>query len=256
MIKLFGAKWSRDELISAFNIYCKIPFAKIGSNNTAVKELAILINRSPSAVAFKLVNFASLDPALQERHISGMSHVSKADIEIWKEFHDNWEELAYQSELILAKFKKVPIEQSSLINTADLPREGKERESIVRIRVNQSFFRQMVLTSYDHRCCITGTTVPGLLIASHIIPWVADKRNRMNPCNGLCLNALHDSAFDQGLITITVDYRLKLSLALQEVNASNLLFFIPFEGKRILLPQRFLPSADAVAYHNKYIFIK
>lgn len=114
----------------------------------------------------------------------------------------------------------------------------------------------MVLTSYDHRCCITGTTVPGLLIASHIIPWVADKRNRMNPCNGLCLNALHDSAFDQGLITITVDYRLKLSLALQEVNASNLLFFIPFEGKQILLPQRFLPSAEAVAYHNKYIFIK
>ncbi len=215
-----------------------------------------MINRSPSAVAFKLVNFASLDPALQERHISGMSHVSKADIEIWKEFHDNWEELAYQSELILAKFKKVPVEQSSLINTADLPREGRERESIVRIRVNQSFFRQMVLTSYDHRCCITGTTVPGLLIASHIIPWVADKRNRMNPCNGLCLNALHDSAFDQGLITITVDYRLKLSLALQEVNASNLLFFIPFEGKQILLPQRFLPSKEAVAYHNEYIFIK
>jgi putative restriction endonuclease len=248
--------WSRNELIAAFNIYCKIPFAKIGWNNTTVKELATLINRSPSAVAYKLTNFASLDPYLQERHISGMSHVSKADIEIWKEFHDNWEELSYQSELILAKFKNLPIEQSSLINTTDLPREGKERESIVRIRVNQSFFRQMVLTSYDHKCCITGTTVPGLLIASHIIPWVADRRNRMNPSNGLCLNALHDRAFDHGLITITADYRLKLSPALQEINASNLLFFIPFEGRQIFLPQRFLPSAEAVAYHNEHVFIK
>jgi putative restriction endonuclease len=253
---LFGTKWSRDELIVAYNTYCKIPFGKIDSNNSVVKELAILINRSPSAVAFKLANFARLDPSLQKRNISGMSHGSKADIEIWNEFNDNWEELAYQSELILAKFKNLPIEQSSLINTTDLPREGKERESIVRIRVNQSFFRQMVLTSYDHKCCITGTTVPGLLIASHIIPWVADKRNRMNPCNGLCLNALHDRAFDLGLITITADYRLKLSPALQEINASNLLFFISFEGRQIFLPQRFRPSAEAVAYHNAYVFIK
>lgn len=248
--------WSRDELIAAFNIYCKIPFAKIGWNNPTVKELATLINRSPSAVAYKLTNFARLDPSLQKRNISGMIHGSKADIEIWNEFHDNWEELAYQSELILAKFKNVPVEKSSLINTTDLPREGKERESIVRIRVNQSFFRQMVLTSYDHRCCITGMTVPELLIASHIIPWVADKSNRMNPSNGLCLNALHDSAFDQGLITITVDYHVKLSPALREVNVSNLLFFIPFEEKQILIPQRFRPSAEAVAYHNKYVFMK
>jgi putative restriction endonuclease len=253
---LFGTNWSRDELIVAFNIYCKIPFAKINSNNNAVKELAILVNRSPSAVALKLANFARLDPSLQKRHISGMSHGSKAEIEIWKEFNDNWEELAYQSELILAKLKNVPVEKSSLINTTDLPREGKERESIVRIRVNQSFFRQMVLTSYDHRCCITGMAVPGLLVASHIIPWAADKRNRMNPCNGLCLNALHDSAFDQGLITITAEYRLKLSSCLKVVDDNNLLFFIAFEGKKILLPQRFLPSAEAVAYHNKHIFIK
>jgi putative restriction endonuclease len=253
---LFGTNWSRDELIVAFNIYCKIHFAKISSNNSTVKELAILINRSPSAVALKLVNFARLDPSLQKRHISGMSHGSKAEIEIWKEFNDDGEELAYQSELILSKFKNLPIEKSSLIDTTDLPREGKERESIVKIRVNQSFFRQMVLTSYDHRCCITGMTVPELLIASHIIPWAADKRNRMNPCNGLCLNALHDSAFDQGLITITSEYCLKLSSALKAVDDSNLRFFSPFEGKQIFLPQRFLPSAEAVAYHNKYVFVK
>lgn len=185
-----------------------------------------------------------------------MSHGSKAEIEIWKEFNDDGEELAYQSELILAKFKNLPVEKSSLINSTDLPREGKERESIVRIRVNQSFFRQMVLTSYDHRCCITGMAVPELLIASHIIPWAADKRNRMNPCNGLCLNALHDSAFDQGLITITAEYRLKLSSCLRMADDRNMLFFIPFEGKQIFLPQRFLPSAEAVAYHNKYVFIK
>ncbi len=40
-------------------------------------------------------------------------------------------------------------------------------------------------------------------VASHIVPWAEDRRNRLNPHNGLCLSAPHDRAFDQGLITIT-----------------------------------------------------
>jgi hypothetical protein len=42
-----------------------------------------------------------------------------------------------------------------------------------------------------------------LQVASHIVPWAEDRRNRLNPHNGLCLSAPHDRAFDQGLITIT-----------------------------------------------------
>ena len=65
-----------------------------------------------------------------------------------------------------------------------------------KARVNQRFFRDLILDNYQSQCCLTGIAVPDLLIASHIVPWADDPKNRLNPCNGLCLNALHDKAFD------------------------------------------------------------
>lgn len=246
--------WSRDELIVAFNLYCKTPFSKINFRNKGINELASIIQRSPSAVALKLANFARFDPALQQRNISGMTHGGKAEAEIWNEFRNNWEELAYQSELILANFKNETIESSTKIIKDDLPKEGKERQSFVKTRVNQYFFRQTILASYDNKCCITGISIPDLLVASHIIPWATDKKNRMNPCNGLCLNALHDVAFDRGLITITPDYHVKLSLVLKKRQYANKAFFDQFENRTITLPQKFSPSLEFLEFHNKYIF--
>ena len=78
------------------------------------------------------------------------------------------------------------------VDTGDLPPAGREREATVRLRVNQSFFRDRILSAYNFRCCVTGLTVQPLLTASHIIPWAEDEKNRLNPRNGLCLNALHD----------------------------------------------------------------
>lgn len=249
--------WIRDELVIAFNLYCKIPFTKINSSNKQVKELSNILGRSVSAVALKLANFARLDPALQDRNISGMRHGSKSEIEIWKEFHGNWEELTYQSELLLAKYKGESIEQSAKINLDNLPTEGKERQSIVQTRVNQNFFRSAILASYDDRCCITGLNVKELLIASHIIPWSVDKENRMNPSNGLCMNLLHDKAFDRGLITVTNDYKIKLSNKLIKSikNTTVESFFLPYHDKYITLPQKFLPNVSFLQYHQNNVFI-
>ncbi len=244
--------WSKSELIVAFNLYCKTPFTKINANNKKVKELAQIIDRSDSAVALKLANFARLDPALQKRNITGMSHGSKGEVEIWNEFHNNWEALAYQSEQILAKYKNESLEYITDIESFDLPREGKERESVIKTRVNQYFFRKTILASYDNKCCITGISLPQLLVASHIIPWAVDEKNRMNPCNGLCLNPLHDTAFDKGLITITPDYNIKISEMLKKEKKS---FFMHFENTKITLPQRFLPEREFLEYHNNNIFI-
>ncbi len=249
--------WSKEELILAFNLYCKTPFTKINASHKGVKELAPIIGRSVSAVALKLANFARLDPALQKRNISGMSHGSKGEVEIWNIFNDNWEELAYQSELILAKYKKETIENSADIINYDLPPEGKEREAIVKTRVNQYFFRKTILASYDNHCCITGISKPELLIASHIIPWSIDESNRMNPKNGLCLNALHDKAFDRGLISVTPDYILKISEELiQSIKSQLDVYFIPFNNKKITLPQRFLPDKEFLDFHCTKIFRK
>jgi putative restriction endonuclease len=149
-------------------------------------------------VALKLVNFSSLDPTLQARGISGMGNASKLDEEVWKEFYNNWGEALIYSEKLLAKEKKTTIEKQNDVDLSDLPSEGKEKERLVRTRVNQSVFRKIILATYNNTCCITRINNADLLIASHIIPWSKDEKNRLNPMNGLCLNALHDRAFDKG----------------------------------------------------------
>lgn len=249
--------WTRNELIVAFNLYCKTPFTKINSSNKGVQELARIIGRSVSAVALKLANFARLDPALQGRNISGMSHGSKGEEEIWNEFNSNWEGLAFESERILADYKGSFIENVVEVSEIEELPIGKEGESLVKVRVNQAFFRSAVLASYNSKCCITGISIPELLVAGHITPWSIDQKNRTNPANGLCLNALHDRAFDKGLMTITPDYTIKLSDKLLENvrKVDSELFFLPFEAKKITLPNKFLPHREFLEYHNANIFI-
>lgn len=247
--------WTREQLIVTFNLYCKMPFSKAVSTNPDVIRLAEMIGRTPSAVAFKLGNFGSFDPELKKRGIGGLPNASRLDKEIWDEFNSNWEELAFESERLIAEFEKRPIEDVAQIDLSDLP-IGKERESLVKIRVNQSFFRQTVLSSYGGKCCVTGLNIPSLLVASHIVPWGKDKDNRTNPKNGLCLNSLHDKAFDNGLMTITTEYRVKLSRRLNDLDASDFIkrAFYSFEGMEISLPNRFQPDKDFLVFHNKEVF--
>jgi putative restriction endonuclease len=249
-------RWSREESVVAFNLYCKIPFSKIHYKHPEIIALSSLLGRTPSSIALKLVNFASLDPALRKRNISGMKHVSKLDEEIWNGYYGNPETLAYESEVFLANFKKEPVEKSANIDIENLPAEGKEREILIKARVNQSFFRLIVLTSYESKCCITGLSVPDLLVASHIIPWAVDEKKRMNPHNGLCFNMLHDKAFDKGFITITPEYIVKLSPTLRGLKDKTALdtFFAPYENRSIRLPQRFFPEKAFLKYHNDNVF--
>lgn len=249
--------WTREELILAFNLYCKTPFGKIHIRNPKIIELAKLLGRTPSAVSWKLANFARLDPALKERQISGATHGNKAEAQVWEEFHQNWEELAFESERMLARLKDISLQESTVIPEEEQFEEGKESERIVRVRVKQNFFRQMVLASYSYRCCITGLAVPELLNASHIVPWVVDPKNRLNPRNGLCLNSLHDRAFDRGLLTITTDYRVKMSTKLKMLSDdASLLLLLRYDNVRVNLPDRFVPDNNFLAYHNKNIFLK
>ncbi|MEX0314484.1 MAG: HNH endonuclease [Allomuricauda sp.] len=247
--------WSREEHIVAFNLYCKVPFTKINSSNKAIQELAPIIGRSVGAVTMKLANFVRLDPDLQKRNISGLTQGAKGEEEVWEEFNGNWEELSWQSEKILAKLKGQSIESTVQEDKDDLILEGKEKESIVKTRVNQSFFRKTVLASYNFSCCITGISIQDLLIASHIIPWSRDNSNRVNPANGLCLNSFHDKAFDRGLITVTPDYRIKTSqIVTNTKDKETSKYFLPYDGQKIKLPQKFYPDVKFLKWHNDNIF--
>src|SRR5579863_5164197 len=93
--------WTREELIVAFNLYCRIPFGRIHIGNPLIVEVAKAMGRTPSALSWKLANFARLDPALQKRNIAGAAHGAKADAEVWNEFNNNWEKLSFESERLL-----------------------------------------------------------------------------------------------------------------------------------------------------------
>jgi len=241
--------WTEEEHIIAFNYYCRIPFSKIDTRNPEVQELASLIDRSVNAASMKLSNFARLDPELQKRNISGLSHGSKLEKVVWDKFHANWDEMLYESEKLIASYKNKSVNE--LYNLDMDSYAGLDKETTTKTRVNQKQFRNMVLASFDHKCCITGIAIDELLISSHIIPWHIDKKNRLNPRNGLCLNALHDKAFDQGLLTITPDYKVRLSESLQK---STYDFFKKYKNQSIKLPNRFLPDREFLEYHNHKIF--
>jgi putative restriction endonuclease len=249
-------KWSREELIIAFNLYCKTPFGKIHSHNPEIIALAKILGRTPSAVSWKLANFARLDPSLQDRNIAGASHGSKLDAEIWDEFNHDWGKLGFESEKLLAQKTGKQVEEVTDIEVFDLPKTGKERETVVKVRVNQSFFRKTVLAAYDFKCCITGLGIPELLNASHIVPWSKDEINRVNPRNGLCLNAIHDRAFDRGLLTITPEFKIKISKSIKRDNIDSAVhdFLFRYDGSDIKLPTKFLPDANFLKYHNKSVF--
>lgn len=252
--------WTREELILAINLYCKLPFGKMHKTNADIIELATLIGRSPSSVALKLGNFASFDPTLKARGIKGAANASKLDKAIWDEFYNNWNEALLQSEELLAQKYHSTIEKFNEIEFENLPKDGKEKERIIKTRVNQSLFRKVVLATYNNKCCITGLAQPELLIASHIVPWSKNESIRLNPMNGLCLNALHDKAFDSGLIAIRPDdYCIILSDKLKQkklMSAGLETNFIAYEHKQIILPDKFLPEPEYLDYHYKHIFKK
>ena len=244
--------WSPEEHILAFNLYSQIPFGTIHERNPKIQELAKLIGRSVGAVSRKLANFSRLDPFLQKRGIKGLTHGAKGEEEVWNEFAKHPEALAFESERLLAEREGRRVEETAQIETDDLPPPGKERDAIVRIRVNQSFFRRRVLSAYDFRCCVTGLGIKSLLVASHIVPWSIDKDNRLNPRNGLCLNALHDRAFDSGLMWVEKGFIIRLSdKLLKEKDGPDEIreWFLSFDGKSLLLPKNFQPDSNLLLKH-------
>ncbi len=244
--------WTREEHILAFALYSQIPFGTIHVGNPKIQELARILGRTVGSVSYKLANFSRLDPALQQRGIRGMEHGAKGEEEIWKEFTHRPEALAFESQRLLAERLGESVEQLAGIETDDLPPEGLDREAIVKVRVNQSFFRQRILSAYNFTCCVTGLTTRPLLVASHVIPWAEDSSNRLNPRNGLCLNALHDRAFDRHLMWIDDAFTIRLSPKLHSGNADSrqtLEWLAGFEGKSLLLPKNFRPDPVLLAKH-------
>ena len=248
--------WSHDDLLVVCGQYFGLPFGQMHARNAKVIELARLLGRTPSSVAMKLVNLASLDPAHQARGIKGLSNHTRADELIWAEFQKHWEQMSISSETRLEALK---IRQGTIAASDPLTVTSSgstEVERLVMVRTMQSVFRKVVLAAYNSTCCITGTPVPALLIASHILPWSRFPEERLNPRNGLCLAAHFDRAFDDGLITFDEQMCLLLSPALRRYLPNEALEseFVRREGQPFVRPDRFVPEPQFIAHHRMSIF--
>lgn len=237
--------WTRDEEIIVFNLYCKIPFNRSSKNHPDVIRIAELIERSPSAVNMKIGNLGSFDETLSSRGVKGLKHASKLDAQVWAEFNNHWDELAFESERLIAALQG----KSDELPVAD------EESVAVRRKVNQDFFRRAVFASYQNVCCVTGLNISELLVASRIKS-VGDEGERTNPANGLCMNALHGRAFDLGFITVTPDYKIHVATDIFDAydNAVVEKFFRAYDGQRIDRPEKFLPPKSFLEYHNDVVF--
>ncbi|MEY2859669.1 MAG: hypothetical protein RL392_127 [Pseudomonadota bacterium] len=261
-----GSNWTRAQTLAALHVYLQLPFGQLHQRNPKLVELAKWIGRTPGSIALKLVNLASLDPVIVASGRSGMGNASALDKQIWQELQTNWDVVALEAiaeyEALAAAHEAKPDE--GLLD--DLPQpeilqileEGKTRTATVQVRVNQARFRRAVLSGYNTTCCISGLQNERLLIASHIVPWSEDTHNRLNPQNGLCLSALHDRAYDQGLITVMPDYTVRVSRKLKTKNVDVFAeqSLLHFDNKRIQMPSRLAPAPEFLQWHaQKFGFL-
>lgn len=210
-------KWTREELLLTLNLYCKLPFSKFSSTTPEIIHLANVIERTPGAVAMKLSNFASLDDSLSQ---AGLANASRLDKSIWEEFTGNWDQVALESEQILASRNGEDVNEDTEEQFTQIVKATESKQT-VKVRLGQRFFRSTVLGNYNSQCCICGLPIESLLIASHIVPWKIDTTNRLNPQNGMSLCAIHDKAFDRGLLTIDEQYRVLLGVDLANLFESQ-----------------------------------
>lgn len=127
------------------------------------------------------------------------------------------------------------------------------------IFIRGGVFKRSIPKIYDHRCCISGMRIMGppniqMIDACHIHPFSLSNDDTVS--NGIALSPTLHRAFDRGLISITEDYKVKVSGLVNDKDSKFTLS--QFEGKHILLPGRttWHPSLESINWHQENIFLK
>lgn len=125
---------------------------------------------------------------------------------------------------------------------------GESREAVIKVRVNQSIFREKLLQRYS-KCCMCGVSDEAFLIASHIKPWSESEPNeKLDVENGFLMCPNHDKAFDQGWITFNDEGEIIISNRLKTVDR---IFLNINDDAKVQLTER---NKRFLQYHRKNIF--
>lgn len=123
-------------------------------------------------------------------------------------------------------------------------------ESIGTRRQGHANFSKEVKQNYNYKCAVCGITETEFLLAGHISGWAEDKKNRLNPSNGLCLCPLHDKAFEHGYISLDNAYKIIINT---KINKKSVLFneLDKYNQKKIFLPIKSLPDLKLLQNHRE-----
>ncbi len=246
--------WTRAELLVAFALYHRLPCGRFREADPEIAQFAHAIGRTPSALKMKLWNIASLDPAMSAGRRS-LNNASAGDRAMWDEMQNDWTGFAVECEQARMAAASGPAHSKSAPEEEARDHLGQERVVETTARIGQEFFRAALMSAYNEQCCITGLSVPALLVASHIVPWSVDEQNRVNPRNGLLLSALHDKAFDAGLIAVDDDMIVRVSQSQAERRDEFFAAVVgSYDGQPISRPEKFEPDRRFLQYHREHIF--
>lgn len=259
--------WTRAEQLTVLRYYLQTQFGRLHASNPEIESIASRLGRTPSSIAMKGSNYASLDPKIIGSGRKGLSQASQLDRDVWDFMRNYFEEFEQESAVAAAQFGLDPssltpkIHQEDSSNTpvdSNRVTEGPtETSSTVTVRRKQDFFRRTLLNAYRNTCPISGISLPELITASHIIPWSVDEKRRLDPTNGIALNALHDRAFDRGLISFQDDLTVLVSSRIRTAPMPEVArdMIQGVEGMKAARPDRFNPDPVALEFHRDSIFI-
>lgn len=101
-----------------------------------------------------------------------------------------------------SKKKQRVIKSIAALQTKIASLSTTEKDSVVKSRVGQGYFRDLLIEKYSCKCVLCNITTRSMLYASHIKAWKdSSNTEKLDVENGLLLCAHHDGLFDKHLIT-------------------------------------------------------
>lgn len=263
-----SVRWTREHSLIALNLYCKVPFGRLHRTNPIIVQTAAKMGRTANSLAMKLVNFASLDPVLRARGVRGLPNVSQQDRAMWQEFQSNLTELGEESEQLIHDLftsdetKEVDFLQQDRVRiekSRTVPTGATERTTTIKVRRGQQFFRQSVLIAMLHVAASPASMCRGCWSPATLCRGVISQMRDLITAMGFCLSALHDAAFDAGLITVNESLQVVLSKRLTSYFPQSALEqnFVAYDGAAIRLPEKLAePAPEFLRYHRERVFLK
>jgi len=136
----------------------------------------------------------------------------------------------------------------------EAPSKYRTKTSVTEGFVRDWKFKTKVMDLYDYTCCFSKLKVEptfALIEAAHIKPHATFGNNTIT--NGIPLCVYLHRAFDNGLISISDDYKILVKGKETFKETDSPLNLRQFEGQEMLLPgdERYYPGLENLEWHRE-----